>query len=149
MDYKDYEKWWINKFLTLLLTLFSFIDVVLVASSSSLYRKNISTFLGCQWNWILQMNKALTPENEHQILQWMKSNFSPWGKKEKEKDDSIRFLSPTLTCILKMQTRLEVRNWLVAAGFPPRTKEQLKKKWEDLLSATKANHAKWKKTGVQ
>ena len=48
-----------------------------------------------------------------------------------------------------MQTRLEVRNWLVAAGFPPRTKEQLKKKWEDLLSATKANHAKWKKTGVQ
>ena len=48
-----------------------------------------------------------------------------------------------------MQTRLEVRNWLVAAGFPPKTKEQLKKKWEDLLSATKANHAKWKKTGVQ
>ena len=37
------------------------------------------------------MNKALTPENEHQILQWMKSNFSPWGKKEKEKDDSIRY----------------------------------------------------------
>ena len=56
-------------------------------------------------------------------------------------------LSPTLTRILKMQTWLEVRNWLVAAGFPPRTKEQLKKKWEDFLSATKANHAKWKKTG--
>ena len=54
-------------------------------------QKNISTFLGCQWNWILQMNKARTPENEHQILQWMKSNFSPWGKKEKEKDDSIRY----------------------------------------------------------
>ena len=30
MDYKDYEKWWMNKFLTFLLTLFSFIDVVLV-----------------------------------------------------------------------------------------------------------------------
>ena len=55
-------------------------------------------------------------------------------------------LSPTLTFKLKMQTCLEVRNQLVAAGFPPRTKEQLKKKWEDLSSATKAKYAKRKKT---
>ena len=56
-------------------------------------------------------------------------------------------LSPTLTFKLKMQKWLEVRNQLVAAGFPPRTKEQLKKKWEDLSSATKAKYAKRKKTG--
>ena len=55
-------------------------------------------------------------------------------------------LSPTLTFKLKIQTWLEVRNQLVAAGFPPRTKEQLKKKWEDLSSATKAKYAKQKKT---
>ena len=54
-------------------------------------------------------------------------------------------LSPTLTFKLKMQTSL-VRNQLVAAGFPPRTNEQLKKKWEDLSSATKAKYAKRKKT---
>ena len=56
-------------------------------------------------------------------------------------------LSPTLTFKLKIQTWLEVRNQLVAAGFPPRTKEQLKKKWEDLSSATKAKYAKRKKSG--
>ena len=56
-------------------------------------------------------------------------------------------LSPTLTFKLKIQTWLEVRNQLVAAGFPPRTKEQLKKKWGDLSSATKAKYAKRKKTG--
>ena len=55
-------------------------------------------------------------------------------------------LSPTLTFKLKMQTCLEVRNQLVAAGLPPRTNEQLKKKWEDLSSATKAKYAKRKKT---
>ena len=47
-------------------------------------------------------------------------------------------LSRTLTFILKMQTWLEVHTVSIAAGFPPRTKEQLKKKWEDLSSATKA-----------
>ena len=36
------------------------------------------------------------------------------------------FLSPTLTFKLKIQTWWEVRNHLVAAGFPPRTKEQLR-----------------------
>ena len=56
-------------------------------------------------------------------------------------------LSPTLAFILKMQTWLEVRNQLVAAVFPQRTKEQLEKKWESLLSATKAKYAKRKKTG--
>ena len=58
-------------------------------------------------------------------------------------------LSPTLTFILKMQTWLEVHTVSIAAGFPPRTKEQLKKKWEDLSSATKAKYAKRKKTRVQ
>ena len=47
------------------------------------------------------------------------------------------------------QTWLEVHTVNIAAGFPPRTKEQLKKKWEDLSSATKAKYAKRKKTGVQ
>ena len=56
-------------------------------------------------------------------------------------------LSPTLTFTLKIQTWLEVRNQLVATGFPPRTKEQLKKKWEDLSSVTKAKYAQRKKTG--
>ena len=46
-----------------------------------------------------------------------------------------------------MQTWLEVCNQLVAAGLTPRTKEQLKKKWEDLSSATKTKYAKRKKTG--
>ena len=58
-------------------------------------------------------------------------------------------LSPTLTFILKMQTWLEAHTASIAAGFPPRTKEQLNKKWEDLSSATKAKYAKRKKTGVQ
>lgn len=35
-------------------------------------------------------------------------------------------LSPTLTFKLKIQTWLEVCNHLVAAGFPPRTKKQLR-----------------------
>ena len=56
-------------------------------------------------------------------------------------------LFPTLTFKLKIQIWLEVRNQLVAAGFPPRTKKQLKKKWEDLSLATKAKYAKRKKTG--
>ena len=38
------------------------------------------------------MNKALTAENEPRILRRMKSNFSPWVKKEK--DDSIRYFIP-------------------------------------------------------
>ena len=29
----------------------------------------------CQWNGILQMNKALTPENERRVLRRMKSVF--------------------------------------------------------------------------
>ena len=65
---------------------------------------------------------------------------------KKRKMTLIGTLSPTLTFKLKMQTCLEVRNQLVAAGLPPRTNEQLKKKWEDLSSATKAKYAKRKKT---
>ena len=42
---------------------------------------------------------------------------------------------------------MEVHTASIAAGFPPRTKEKLKKKWEDLSSATKAKYAKRKKTG--
>ena len=57
-------------------------------------------------------------------------------------------LSPTLTFKLKMQTWLEVRNQLIAAGFPPRTKEQLKKKWEDLTSATKDKTPNERRLGV-
>ena len=83
-------------------TLFSFIDVVLVpfiiiaAVAESFFfiivYKNISTFLGCQWNGILQMNKALAAGNERRILRQMKSNFfSPWGKKEKGDPNSIRY----------------------------------------------------------
>ena len=53
-------------------------------------------------------------------------------------------LPPKVRFKLKMQTWLEVRNQLVAAGFPPRTKEKLKKKLEGLSSATKAKYAKRK-----
>ena len=57
-------------------------------------------------------------------------------------------LSPTPTFKLKMQTWLQVCNQLVDAGFPSRTKEQLKKKWEDLSSATKAKYAHERRLGV-
>ena len=57
-------------------------------------------------------------------------------------------LSSTPTFKLKMQTWLQVRNQLVDAGFPSRTKEQLKKKWEDLSSATKAKYAHERRLGV-
>ena len=92
------------------------------------------------------MNKALTQKKRA-------PNFNTDEVKfflhEVKKRKMILFgtLSPTLTFKLKIQTWLEVRNQLVAAGFPPRTKEQLKKKWEDLSSATKAKYAKRKKTG--
>ena len=94
------------------------------------------------------MNKALTPENERRILRRKKSYFFLQELK-KRKMTLFGTLSPTPTFKLKMQTWLEVRNQLVDAGFPSRTKEQLKKKWEDLSSATKAKYAKRKKTGVQ
>ena len=91
------------------------------------------------------MNKALTPANKRRILRQMKSNF--FSEVKKRKMTLFGILSPTLKSILKMQTWLEVRNQLVAAGFPPRTKEQLKKKWQGLSSATKPKHTKRKKTG--
>ena len=47
---------------------------------------------------------------------------------QKRKATLFGRLSPRLTSKMKVQTCLEVRNQLVAAGFPPRTKEQLKKK---------------------
>ena len=57
-------------------------------------------------------------------------------------------LYPTPTFKLRMQTWLEVHNQLVDAGFQSRTKEQLKKKWEDLSSATKATYAHERRLGV-
>ena len=76
----------------------------------------------------------------------MKSKFFLYDVK-KRNITLLGTLSPILKFILKMQTWLEIRNQLVAAGFPPKTKEQLKKKWEGLSSATKAKYAKRKKTG--
>ena len=64
------------------------------------------------------MNKALTPANKRRILRRMKSNF--FSEVKKRKMTLFGILSPTLKSILKMQTWLEVRNQLVAAGFPPR-----------------------------
>ena len=93
------------------------------------------------------MNKALTPENERRILRRKKSYFVLQELK-KRKMTLFGTLSPTPTFKLKMQTWLEVRNQLVDAGFPSRTKEQLKKKWEDLPSATKAKYAHERRLGV-
>ena len=93
------------------------------------------------------MNKALTPENERRILRRKKSYFFLQELK-KRKMTLFGTLSPTPTFKLKMQTWLEVRNQLVDAGFPSRTKEQLKKKWEDLSSATKAKYAHERRLGV-
>ena len=93
------------------------------------------------------MNKALTPENERRILRRKKSNFFLQELK-KRKMTLFGTLSPTPTFKLKMQTWLEVRNQLVDARFPSRTKEQIKKKWEDLSSATKAKYAHGRRLGV-
>ena len=56
-------------------------------------------------------------------------------------------LSPSLTFHMKTKAWLAVREQLVVAGYPPRTKEQLKKKWEDSATATKAKYARKRKTG--
>ena len=113
-------------------------------ASSSSFKK---TFLGCQWNGIFQMNKALTSENERRILRRMKSNFflHEW-KKRKMTLFGILYPSPTFKS--KMQPWLEVRNQLVDAGFLSRTKEQLKRKWEEWSSATKAKYAHERRLGV-
>ena len=80
------------------------------------------------------MNKALTPENVRRIVRRMKPIcFLHEVKKRKVTQLFGTALSPTLTFILKMQTWLEVRNQLVAAGFPPK-----KRNGKDLSSATKA-----------
>ena len=93
------------------------------------------------------MNKALTPENERRILRRMKSNVFVHELK-KRKRTLFGTLYPTPTFKLKMQTWLEVRNQLVDAGFPSRTKEQLKKKWEEWSSATKAKYAHERRLGL-
>ena len=92
------------------------------------------------------MNKALTPENERRILRRMKSIF--FSELKKRKMTLFGTLYPTPTFKLKMQTWLEVRNQLVDAGFPSRTKEQLKKKLEEWSSATKAKYAHERRLGV-
>ena len=57
-------------------------------------------------------------------------------------------LSPSLTFHMKTKAWLAVREQLVnVAGYPPWTKEQLKKKWEDSATATKAKYARKRKTG--
>ena len=73
-------------------------------------------------------------ENERRILRRMKSIFFLHEVKKRKMTQLFgTALSPTLTFILKMQTWLEVRNQLVAAGFPPK-----KRNGKDLSSATKA-----------
>ena len=56
-------------------------------------------------------------------------------------------LSPSLTFHMKTKAWLAVCKQLVVAGYPHRTKEQLKKKWEDSATATKAKYARKRKTG--
>ena len=56
-------------------------------------------------------------------------------------------LGPTLTFSKKMEAWITIRNDMVAAGYPERTKEQLKKKWEDQSSNTKLKYQKKMKTG--
>ena len=66
---------------------------------------------------------------------------------KKRKATLFGTLSPRLTFQMKTQAWLEVRRQLIAAGFPERNKEQIKKKWEDVSSATTVKYAKRKKTG--
>ncbi len=42
---------------------------------------------------------------------------------------------------------MSVRDHVAGAGYPQQTKEQLKKKWEDLATSTKAKWAQKRKTG--
>ena len=56
-------------------------------------------------------------------------------------------LGPTLTFSKKMEAWITIRDDMVAAGYPKRTKEQLKKKWEDQSSNTKLRYQKKMKTG--
>ena len=56
-------------------------------------------------------------------------------------------LSSTLTFQMKTKAWLTVREKLVGAGYPHRTNEQLKKKWEAIASSTKAKYAQKRKTG--
>lgn len=53
-------------------------------------------------------------------------------------------LSPTLT--FNMETKA-VRKHLIQVGYPQRTKEQLKKKWEDSVTSTEAKYTRKRKTG--
>ena len=66
---------------------------------------------------------------------------------KKRKNTLFGMLSPSLTFHMKTKAWLAVREQLVVAGYPPRTKEQLKKKWEDSATSTKAKYARKRKTG--
>ena len=120
-----------SKFLAFLSTLFSFIDVVLVPFISIdavarrfffiIVEKNISR---------MSMKRNSADEqssNPRKRTLNIKTDEVKFFRNEVKKRKMTLFgtSSPTLTFILKMQTCLEVRNQLVAAGFPPTTNGKL------------------------
>ncbi|CAB3984027.1 Hypothetical predicted protein [Paramuricea clavata] len=66
---------------------------------------------------------------------------------KQRKKSLFGMLSSTLTFQMKTKAWLTVREKLVGTGYPHRTKEQLKKKWEDISSSTKVKYAQKRKTG--
>ena len=56
-------------------------------------------------------------------------------------------LGPTLTFSKKIEAWITIMDNMVAAGYPKRTKKQLKKKWEDQSSNTKLKYQTKMKTG--
>ena len=71
-----------------------------------------------------------------------------WGKKEK--DDSIRYFISYTDIYIENANMVGGSHSYYSRRVPTKNRlEQLKKKWEDLSSATKAKYAKRRKTGVQ
>jgi hypothetical protein len=69
------------------------------------------------------------------------------NKIRKSKGILFGALSARLTFTKKIETWLKIRDELFSAGYPKRTREQLKKKWEDLSSGTKVKYNKKMITG--
>ena len=89
-----------------------------------------------------------------------KSKAEPRGRAPNFKDDEAKFLlnkiksngtfgplSSKLTSQMKINAWLKIRDELHAAGYPKRAKEQIKRKCEDVCSATKLKYHKKKETG--
>ena len=86
-------------------------------------------------------SKKRAPNSKHDEIMFLLHGI------QNRRNSLFGMLSPSLTFHMKTKAWLAVREQLVVAGYPPRTKEQLKKKWEDSATATKAKYARKRKTG--